>query len=74
MIQNLYFIIVVVLRIAALWFVVAGASTFIFMTVLGGNMTRSGLMLAPSLLPLVGGIVLWFLAKRVALLVTSGLD
>lgn len=68
MTQNLYLIVVVVIRLWSVFMVLSGLYTVL----LNALIVRGG---GPALLallwPLIAGILLWFLAKPIARLVTT---
>jgi len=68
MTQNLYVIVVVVLRLWSVFMVLTSAYTVLLdaLIVRGG-----GPALLALLWPLIAGVVLWFLAKPIARLVTT---
>ncbi|MEO7099957.1 MAG: hypothetical protein ABI162_11385 [Luteolibacter sp.] len=71
MIQNLYLILVVASRGLGLWLVARPVLGFLFAGILGlGGELPSVMSLVPSL---VCGLLLWFLAKPIAALITSDL-
>ena len=75
MTRNLYIIIAVTLRIISVCLIFQGIFSVIFMYLLGPKMAAGGtLLIGSSMLPAVGGILLWFLARPLALIVTSNLE
>lgn len=81
MVRNIYVIVTVVLRLLGLWFIAFAVMGLIFSTLIGagfqGGRGNPGFMLLstlPSLLAVVGGIILFFVARPVASIVVANLD
>lgn len=74
MVRNLYLILVVGFRCVGLWLVARAVIGLLFATLLGRSFQG---VLAPliSLAPsLVGGLLLWFLARWIAALIVKDLE
>ena len=70
MIRNLYLVLVVVTRAVSVFVIISGVLAW----GTGLVVTRGGAPLLAMLLPVVSGILLWFLAKPCAALITRDLE
>lgn len=73
MIRNLYLILVVGTRTAALFLILSGLLQWVTSLLIAGG-SGLGIPLLALVVPVVAGLVLWFLAKPIASLATSGLE
>jgi hypothetical protein len=73
MIRNLYLVLVVATRSAALYVILSGVFAWGAGLIMSGG-SGFGLPLILMLLPIVAGLLLWFLAKPFAVLVTRDLE
>ena len=73
MIQNLYQIVAVGLRLVGLWFVASAALAVIADGALRVSM-GGGVMVLPVLIRLLTGVAVWILAKPIARVVTANLE
>lgn len=74
MTHNLYLILVVLFRTVGLFSIVSSALSVAMATALGGTKGTWPLLLVSIGPFLAGGLILWFLAKPLAALITSDLE
>jgi hypothetical protein len=73
MIRNLYLVLVVATRSAALYVILSSVFAWGVALIMSGG-SGFGLPLFAMLLPIVAGLLLWFLAKPLAVLLTRDLE
>ena len=73
MIKNIRIIIIVALRLFAVFFLASGLISILLVLLLNSGRV-SEFSLANVAIPVVGGILLWLLAKPCADIVTHGID
>ena len=74
MVHNLYLILAVAFRTLGLWWVARALVGLIAAAVLGGGLSSAFASLIGLAPTLAGGVLLWFLATRIADLVTKDLE